>query len=368
MVLFSHLGGIMKFNSLIDMRLVQESGQTSQTPWSLVNNTFSDVIFVKNIPILVNVFQEDINSLSMNYEFHLDLDFKKLEENSKQSGDNSNNYRNNSKNSNNYNSNNNNSKNSNNNIDNISENDIKKEVSRIFDLGFDLEKFYDYLSNDDKLESTVEFCRGLRLFLAKDPFESFVSSIASANNSILRWTKSIDKIRQKWGNQLKFPSGTFYTFPSPEILMSVYEDDLEEYEGYGRTMEIECCTKNLKACGVGYRAPYMKKTSELLTLETDLLEIPKMTYEEAFETVLTLPGVGPKVADCILLYAYGFREAFPSDVWIKRIVSHLYFSDKDISADKVREFGMNKFGDYAGYVQLYLFHYARESGLINKLK
>lgn len=319
----------MKFNSLIDMKLVQESGQTSQPPWKLENNIYSDIVYVKNIPILVNVFQDDINSMSMNYEFQLKND-------------------------------------SNNNK--IRDENVKKEVSRIFDLEFDLDKFYEYLSEDSKLESAAEFCRGLRLFLAKDGFESFISSIASANNSITRWTKSINKTRQKWGNELKFLSGIFYTFPSPELLMSVYEDDLDEYEGCGKTMKIECCTKNLKSCGVGYRAPYIKKASELLTIETDLLEIAKMTYEEAFETVLALPGVGPKVADCILLYGYGFREAFPSDVWIKRIVSHLYFSNKDISVDKVREFGMDKFRDYAGYVQLYLFHYARKSGLMKKLK
>lgn len=319
----------MKFNSLIDLELVQETGQISQPPWELKNNTYSDIVYVKNIPTLVNVYQDDINSMSMNYEFQLENDSPNKK---------------------------------------ISDEGVKKEVSRIFDLEFDLEKFYDYLATDEKLESTAEFCRGLRLFLAKDHFESFVSSIASANNSIARWTKSIAKIRQKWGEPIKFPSGTYYTFPSPEILMSVYEDDLEEYGGRGRATEIECCIKNLKACGVGYRALYMKKASELLTLEIDLLEIPKMTYEEAFETVLALPGVGPKVADCILFYGYGFREAFPSDVWIKRIVSHLYFSDKDISIDKVREFGMDKFGKHAGYVQLYLFHYARKSGLMNKLK
>ncbi|RBQ22691.1 hypothetical protein ALNOE001_16580 [Candidatus Methanobinarius endosymbioticus] len=322
----------MKFNSLIDMGLVQESGQTSQAPWGLINNIYSDIIFVKNTPILVNVFQEDINSLSMNYEFQ-------LKDNSVNAS-----------------------------IDDISENDIKKEVSRIFDLDFDLDKFYRYLSNDSKLKPSAKFCRGLRLFLAKDYFESFVSSIASANNSIIRWTKSISKIRQKWGNEIQFPSGTFYTFPSPEILKSVYEDDLGEYEGCGRTIEIECCIKNLKSCGVGYRAPYMKKTSEIFTIETDIQEIPTMKYEEAFETVLDLPGVGPKVADCILLYGFGFREAFPSDVWIKRIISYLYFPGKDISVDKVREFGMEKFGAYAGYVQLYLFHHARKSGLMKKLK
>ena len=112
----------------------------------------------------------------------------------------------------------------------------------------------------------------------------------------------------------------------------------------------------------------MRNASQLLTLETDLFEIPKMSYEEAFETVLELPGVGPKVADCILLYGFNFKEAFPSDVWIKRIVSHLYFEGKDISVAKVRDFGMEEFGEYAGYVQLYMFHYARKSGLMEKIR
>ena len=112
----------------------------------------------------------------------------------------------------------------------------------------------------------------------------------------------------------------------------------------------------------------MKKASEMFTLEMDLSEIPKMSYDEAFETILKVPGVGPKVADCILLYGFNFKEAFPSDVWIKRIVSYLYFDGKDISVPKVREFGMEEFGDYAGYVQLYMFHYARKSGLMAKLK
>ena len=112
----------------------------------------------------------------------------------------------------------------------------------------------------------------------------------------------------------------------------------------------------------------MRKASELFTDEMNLQEIFKMSYDEAFETILKVPGVGPKVADCILLYGFNFREAFPSDVWIKRIVSHLYFDGKDISVAKVREFGMEEFGENAGYVQLYMFHYARKSGLMSKLK
>lgn len=320
---------IMKFNSTIDLKITQESGQTSQSPWKKIDSNYCDMIYIGGMPVLVKAFQDDIYSLNADFEFSSSEDY---------------------------------------NYESIDEIAIKNEIVRIFDLNFDIDKFYSYLAEDDKLEPAIDFCKGLRLFLAKDPFEAVISSIASANNSIARWTKSITKIREKWGNSIDFPYGTFYSFPSQSVLRSVYEDDFEEYEACNRTIEIECCKKNLKSCGVGYRAPYMKKTSELLVIDEDFAEIPTMEYEEAFERVLSLPGVGPKVADCILLYGYGFREAFPSDVWIKRIVSHLYFDDKDISVDKIREFGMEQFGDYAGYVQLYLFHYARKSGLMKKLK
>jgi len=317
----------MQFNSKINLKLTQESGQTSQAPWQVKGNSYFDVIELANTPILIKACQENINSLNIDYELPI----------AKQNIA----------------------------IDEVA---IQNEVAKIFDLNFDLDKFYNYLSQDPKLEPSIDFCKGLRLFLAKDPFECVIASISSANNSIARWTKSIAKTKEKWGVATEFPYRTFYSFPSPETLMNVYEDDFEEYESIARVMEIECCTNNLKSCGFGYRAPYIKKVSEVFTLETDLFDIPKMEYSEAYEEILKLAGVGPKVADCILLYGFGFREAFPSDVWIKRIVSHLYFNDKDISVAKVREFGMERFGDYAGYVQLYLFHYARKSGLMDKIK
>ena len=231
-----------------------------------------------------------------------------------------------------------------------------------------MEKFYKFLLDDDKLAPAVDFCNGLRLFIAKDPFECIISSICSANNSILRWTKSIDKIKHNWGQKVEFDSGVFYGFPSPNQFLDFFETPIEEADEDGHSYEIGCYTHNLKSCGVGYRAPYMKKASQMTIDEIDINDIFAMDYDEAFNLILKMPGVGPKVADCILLYGFGFEEAFPSDVWIKRIVSHLYFDGEEISADKTRDFGIEHFGDYAGYAQLYLFHYARKSGLMEKIK
>ncbi|MDO5824049.1 DNA glycosylase [Methanobrevibacter sp.] len=304
----------MIINSPIDLELTQISGQTSQPAWKKVNDSYSEVILVNNEPVIFDVKQSD-EFLDFNY-----------------AGD-------------------------------ISQKDAISCLNHVYDLNFDLNKFYKYLSNHAELAEMSEFCNGLRLFLAPNPFECVISSICSANNSIKRWTKSISDIKQKWGCEYN----GFYTFPDISTLQKVFLDDDEEY-GLTDADDICKCKNNLKECGVGYRAPYIRKATELFTLEIDLSEIPKMSYDEAFETIIKVPGVGPKVADCILLYGFNFREAFPSDVWIKRIVSYLYFDGADISVSKVREFGMEEFGNNAGYVQLYMFHYARKSGLMDKLK
>lgn len=298
----------------IDLELTQYSGQTSQPPWRQAGDSFCDVVDVNGIPTIFKVRQSG--------DF-LDFDF---------AGD-------------------------------VSEKDALSRLKYIYDLDFDLDRFYKYLGNHAELAEMSEFCNGLRLFLAKDPFECVISSICSANNSIKRWTKSVCEIKDKWGNG----HDGYYSFPQSEVLRNAYLDEEDEFNS-SNIEDICMCRNNLKECGVGYRAPYMRRASELFTLEMNLSEISDMSYDEAFETILEVPGVGPKVADCILLYGFNFREAFPSDVWIKRIVSYLYFDGKDISVSKVREFGMEEFKDNAGYVQLYMFHYARRSGLMAKLK
>ncbi len=309
----------MIINAPIDLELTQSSGQTSQPPWKLNNNVYSDVVLVDNKPVLFQVKQENNN---------LDFDFM---------GD-------------------------------ISNNQAAKKIKTIFDLDFNLDKFYKYLNNQPELADMTNFCRDLRLFLAKDKFECVISSICSANNSIARWTKSIDDIKKSWGNKHTYDNLDYFTFPDISSFKKIYCDDLEELECCTHIKNLDSCINNLKTCGVGYRAQYMRGASEIFTLEMDLDDISKMSYEEAFGEILKVPGVGPKVADCILLYGFNFKQAFPSDVWIKRIVSYLYFDNKDVSVSKIREFGIEEFGDYAGYVQLYLFHYARMSGLMKKLK
>ena len=300
----------MIIESPINLDLTINSGQTSQPPWMERDGTFSNVVLLDKEPFIFKVRQ------SGNY-----LDF------------------------------------------NLDDKNAISKLNYIFDLDFNLNKFYKYLNNHEELKDMSRFCDGMRLFLAPDPFECVISSICSANNSIKRWTQSISQIKEKWGMR----HDGYYTFPKSYDLAKIDLDEEEEFNS-SDIQDICDCNNNLKSCGVGYRAPYMRKASELFTDEMNLSEISSMDYDEAFETILRVPGVGPKVADCILLYGFNFKEAFPSDVWIKRIVSYLYFDGKDVSVAKVRDFGMEEFGEYAGYVQLYMFHYARKSGLMAKLK
>lgn len=309
----------------IDLDLTQLSGQTSQPPWKKIGDSYNDVVFIDEKPVLFKIKAVN-NYLDFDWEYPIGSDF------------------------------------------NFSKKTLINKLNEIYDLDFDLNKFYNYLSTYDCLEDVSSFCEGLRLFKGKDKFESVLSSVSSSNNSIARWTKSISTLKEKWGLKISFPSGEFYSFPTIDTINSCFEDDEEEYKCCDDILDIDNCNNNLKSCGFGYRSKYIKNSSEFFTVEMNLSDIENMRYEEAFNTIQKISGVGPKVADCILLYGYNFKNAFPTDVWIKRIVSHLFFDGEDISLSKIREFGISEFGDYAGYVQLYLFHYGRKSGLMKKLK
>ncbi|NYB52676.1 MAG: DNA lyase [Methanobacteriaceae archaeon] len=309
----------------LNLPLTINSGQTSQPPWKKTNSHFQELILVDGIPCLVKINSDDIPR-----EGQIRIIAEHPE--------------------------------------NLSIKSIESSVREIFDLDYDLNHLYRFLQEDPKLAPTIDFCRGLRLFKAHNPFECIISSISSSNCSIKRWTRSIDDVKRKWGDGYRFSSGDFYTFPTPEVLSKVPEHDLEEMQRAEDNLPDDFIfDRNLRSCGVGYRAKYIIKASEMVQSDIDLQKLAKMKYEKAFDTILELPGVGPKVADCILLYGFGMGEAFPVDVWIKRIIEHLYFSKEELKPEIVREFGRESFGDFAGYVQLYLFHYARKSGLLESL-
>ncbi|MGB9837436.1 DNA glycosylase [Methanothermobacter sp.] len=300
-----------------DLEMTQESGQTSQPPWRRADGAFRELLIIDGVPCPVEVRVED-EVLRVNP--YCDVPKKPL----------------------------------------------KKKIEYIFDLKFEIEDLYSFLE-DKGLSDTIQSSGGLRLFLAKDPFECIISSIASANCSIKRWTRAVDDIKRGWGDCHVFRGERFYTFPSPATLAGVEEESLEDLQRREDKLLDDFRFTDLRSCGVGYRAPYIRETSRILSEELDIREIQRMDYLDAREVLLELPGVGPKVADCILLYGFRKTEAFPVDVWVRRIMNHLY-PDRNFGAREIAEFAAREYGEMAGYVQLYLFNHARRSGLLEKLR
>ncbi len=314
-----------KFKGPLNLSLTIHSGQTSQPPWKMRNFFFQELILVDDTPCLVKIRHDDSDP---------DGDLEIIAESPEY----------------------------------LTRKDVETSIRDIFGLNHDLKRLYQFLGEDPKLAPTIDFCQGLRLFKAHNPFECIISSISSSNCSIKRWNRSVEDIKRKWGDGYRFSSGDFYTFPSAKLLSSVPEHDLEEIQRSEYNLPDNFVfERNLQACGVGYRAKYIIKSASMIHSKINLQRLSKMKYEKAFNTILELPGVGPKVADCILLYGFGMGEAFPVDVWIKRIVEHLYFPGEELKPKETREFGMEHYGKWAGYVQLYLFHYARKSGLLKSL-
>lgn len=209
-----------------------------------------------------------------------------------------------------------------------------------FDLKTDYGDIIRILSKDPVMQEAVKHGWGIRI-LNQDPWETLISFIISANNGISRIKAIIERLSQKFGNRVLWQDREYYTFPDIDALAQAHESELRE-------------------CGCGYRGPYIKGTARMIwdgQIQLDALKT--MEYIEAKEQLLKCPGIGPKVADCILLFSLGKRQAFPVDVWIKRIMETLYCNDLKGFKD-IRQFAESKFGSLAGYAQQYLFYYARE--------
>jgi len=210
------------------------------------------------------------------------------------------------------------------------------------DLDTDYTAIKDTLSFDDYVKESINYGSGLRI-LKQDPFETLISFIISANNNVKRIMGIIDRICTAFGEAKNDTFGTYYAFPTPAELIKASVQDFIE-------------------CGAGYRAPYLAQTVKSINDGFDLEVIGEMEYSDAKKKIQQLHGVGPKVADCILLFAYGFGQAYPLDVWVKRVTRSIYLQD-DCSLKEMSEFSYNKFGEYAGIAQQYMFFNVRKNGL-----
>ncbi len=201
----------------------------------------------------------------------------------------------------------------------------------------------DALRADHVLKRILPHTTGIAL-MRQDPWECLVSFVISAFNNIPKIELTLDRLCRRFGTSV---DGAVRLFPSSAAIAGA---DLTE----------------LRSCLLGYRAPYVLGVAKRVEGgDFDLSALAERSYEEARGRLLTLPGVGAKVADCVLLFAYGKTEAFPVDVWVKRAVERLYFRGRQKTEGHIRAWAQEQFGLLAGYAQQHLYYYIRERGTGN---
>ncbi|OIO37838.1 MAG: hypothetical protein AUJ75_03565 [Candidatus Omnitrophica bacterium CG1_02_49_10] len=216
-----------------------------------------------------------------------------------------------------------------------------ERIRGYFNLGVDLDGILKSIDKDKHIHKAISGFRGLRI-IRQEPAECLISYILSSNNNIPRINTLIERMSACFGERNEKLNGvSFHTFPTLKRLSSECED-------------------GLKACGAGFRVPYVKETARKVSSEKGFFDRLKgLGYEAAKESLIGLKGVGDKIADCVLLFSLGKNEAFPVDVWIKRAVDEFYFKGKKSTLRDCASFGREHFGEYAGYAQEYLYCYIR---------
>lgn len=222
--------------------------------------------------------------------------------------------------------------------------DIKEMANKYFDLETSYEAIKNKLSKiDDYLKTSIEFGNGIRI-LNQDLWETIISFIISANNNIPRIKGIIERISQAYGKEITYQGKKYYTFPSPEQLSKATVQDLRKL-------------------GLGFRDQRVYDTTKLiLNGEINLEELKTEETEKLREKLLTLPGVGPKVADCIMLFGMHRFEVFPIDVWVRRVMNELYIKQEDenkVNKKEIEKLAQEKYSDLAGLAQQYLFYWKR---------
>lgn len=230
-----------------------------------------------------------------------------------------------------------------------------KLVTKYFGLEDDLQRIHEQIAKDKHILKAIKTFWGLRI-IRQNPWECIISYICATYKSIAAIKQMLLKMSKRFGERITFDGYNFYTFPTPEKLAKTNES-------------------SLAACGLGYRAKYVLETSKRIWKDDfNLNSLSEMAYQQAKKMLISFSGVGPKVADCVLLFSLGHFEAFPVDIWVKRAILNHYSEHlpkefiKKISCgrsfsnteyERLNSFGRSYFGEYAGYAQEYLYHYER---------
>jgi N-glycosylase/DNA lyase len=196
--------------------------------------------------------------------------------------------------------------------------------------------------DDEAMRAAAAYCRGMRL-LRQDPWETLASFICSSTKQVAQIQQIVELLSRRFGEPFPIGDGTppVFTFPTAARIAEASEAELRE-------------------CKLGFRAPYLLGTARVVASgKINLLHLSELSLTDARAELIELPGVGLKIADCVLLFAYGFQQAFPVDVWIARALREIYFPRRQPKPPRLRKFIETYFGPHSGYAQQYLFHYMR---------
>ena len=213
-------------------------------------------------------------------------------------------------------------------------------AARYFALDHPLEAIYASFPLDPPMQAALAYCRGVRL-IRQPLWECLATFITSAMKQVAHIRQMSRSLRERFGRRVEFRGDALFAYPGPERLAAVSEEAL-------------------RACGLGFRAGNLLATARMVAEGVvDLEAIRSLPDDAARAELARLPGVGPKVANCVLLFAYERFSAFPIDVWIKRVLMQRYFLKKRVTERQMEEFAAAYFAPYGGYAQQYLFHHAR---------
>ncbi len=196
--------------------------------------------------------------------------------------------------------------------------------------------------DDEPMRASVAACRGLRL-LRQEPWECLASFILSSTKHIVQIQQIVELLCTRFGEPLVAPPGAVVTraFPTAGRIAACNEADLRD-------------------CRMGFRAPSLLAAARAVASGAlDLAALHQLPVDAARDRLTQLRGVGPKIANCVLLFAYGFQQAFPVDVWVMKALRELYFPKRQPRPERLSRFVATHFGPNAGYAQQYLFHYMR---------
>ena len=216
-------------------------------------------------------------------------------------------------------------------------------ITRYFALDHPLAEICASFPDDPVMNAARQFCRGLRI-IRQPKWECLATFICSSMKQVAHIRQISLALRRRFGGRRRVGDHVVYTFPLPQRIARVSENDLRK-------------------CALGYRARNLLMTARLVSSgKADLKRWSALPDADLREKLCALPGVGMKVANCVMLFAYERLSAFPIDVWIERVLKQQYFSrKKKVTELRLREFAETYFGEHGGYAQQYLFHHARRA-------